>query len=340
MSLKLRRRGGVWYARGTVPARQPDGSVTYRRIERTTKLADKARAAEVAADLERQYFDAAYRGSQRGQTFAEAALTYVQTTSNKRFIKPLSDHFGVTPLAQIDQAAMARAAERLYPGRQPSTVNRQLYTPVIAIMALAGIAPEIKRPKGHDAATPLRVPDDSWYDAVLPKCRPALAAMLVFMAMTGRRVGEAMDLAPTDIDIERREATLHKTKTDRPVVVPLPETFIAFLQAVPGWQDRARVFGYGNRSNVYRDLKKACKAAKQPYFTTHPAGRHKFSTRFLQAGYSLKHLQEAGGWASIKMPAERYGHLEQSEVRKTVDSLGQKWGSERPAPEPLKEKTK
>lgn len=267
-------------------------------------------------------------------------MTYMQTTGNTRFMAPLIDHFGVLPLSAIDQTAMARATQALYPGRRPSTINRQLYTPVLALMKLAGIAPQIKRPKGHDAPTPLTVPDDAWYDAVLPHCRPALAAMLVLLSMTGRRLGEAMRLAPGEIDLERREAAMLDTKTGRLVVVPLPEIFLAFLEAVPGWRDRVRVFGYGNRSNVYRDLKKACAAAGQPYFTTHPAGRHKFSTRFLQAGYSLRHLQEAGGWASIKMPAERYGHLEQSEVRKAVDSLGQKWGAERPSPIARKEKTK
>ena len=40
--------------------------------------------------------------------------------------------------------------------------------------------------------------------------------------------------------------------------------------------------------------------------------------RLLESGGSLKEAQEAGGWASIQIVADTYGHLEEQAVFQTV----------------------
>jgi hypothetical protein len=40
--------------------------------------------------------------------------------------------------------------------------------------------------------------------------------------------------------------------------------------------------------------------------------------RLLESGGSLREAQEAGGWASIQIVADTYGHLEEQAVYKTV----------------------
>ena len=50
-----------------------------------------------------------------------------------------------------------------------------------------------------------------------------------------------------------------------------------------------------------------------PYFSPHVFGRHKFATRFLEAGYSLQFVKNAGHWKTIRLVAELYGHLEKRE---------------------------
>jgi site-specific recombinase XerD len=91
-----------------------------------------------------------------------------------------------------------------------------------------------------------------------------------------------------------------------------------------------KVFSFSDKQNVYRSLRGACKRAGVPYHSTHPAGRHTFGKRILRAGHSLKLLQEAGGWNSIRMPAENYGHLETSHVRGAVlDLAGENPGKKR-----------
>jgi hypothetical protein len=67
------------------------------------------------------------------------------------------------------------------------------------------------------------------------------------------------------------------------------------------------------------------------YYTSHRVGRHAFAARLLAEGKSLRFVMEAGGWATIQIVAETYGHLERSYVddalRETGDCLITKLGS-------------
>jgi hypothetical protein len=70
--------------------------------------------------------------------FMSAAISYLEAGGEVRFIDPLKDHFGETPLSAIDQAAIDAAAVTLYPNETAATRNRQVYTPVSAILKHAG----------------------------------------------------------------------------------------------------------------------------------------------------------------------------------------------------------
>ena len=73
-------------------------------------------------------------------TFASAAISYMQSGRSKLFLAPLIEHFGDTPLDQIDQASHRPQAQCLSLGhhRKPQTNNRLIYTPVLAILRHAG----------------------------------------------------------------------------------------------------------------------------------------------------------------------------------------------------------
>lgn len=55
------------------------------------------------------------------------------------------------------------------------------------------------------------------------------------------------------------------------------------------------------------------------------AGRHSFATGLLAERRTLKEVQDAGRWKSIKMPALIYGHLELSKVDDDAREVGEKW---------------
>ncbi len=82
-------------------------------------------------------------------TFAEAAINYMTAGGEqRRFLTPLIHHFGTMALSTVDQAAIDRAAAVIYPDGDAATRNRQIYTPVSAVLKRAGIEQKIKRPIG------------------------------------------------------------------------------------------------------------------------------------------------------------------------------------------------
>ena len=54
----------------------------------------------------------------------------------RRFVAPLALHFGDMPIDRIDQQAIDCAAEAIYPDGAPATRNRQVYSPLSAIIQI------------------------------------------------------------------------------------------------------------------------------------------------------------------------------------------------------------
>src|ERR1700756_4648061 len=81
-------------------------------------------------------------------TFLSAAISYMKAGGTRNFLELLLRHFGERPLRLIDQAAVDAAAAELYPTQTSATRNRQVYTPVSAILKHAGVEFKLRRPKG------------------------------------------------------------------------------------------------------------------------------------------------------------------------------------------------
>jgi integrase len=330
VALTIRKRGKHWFARGTVPFRQADGKIARVRIEESTHETGKVAAARAADRLWEFYSEQAYRPKPKpSPTFTDAAITYVESKNpskrNRQLLAKLVAHFGETPIDQIDQAAVAEAAHRIYAGATPSTHVRAVFAPVTTVLRLSGVKPDFKRPRIDN--TPKQVPPDDFYDHVLRVADNRLAALIIFLTLTGRRIGDALQA----IDNGDGTATIGRTKTGSSVVCVVPDLVKSLLAndcvAGAGWG--SRLFPYGSTRTVYRHLHNACERAGVPYYGTHALGRHAFATRLLKQGKSLKFVQEAGGWKNIKVPASHYLHLEQSDVQDEVKKIGDQWSKNR-----------
>jgi len=66
----------------------------------------------------------------------------------RRFVKALLLHFGDRPLRAINQAAIDDAATVIYPNATAVTRNRQVHTPISAILKHAGADHKLRRPMG------------------------------------------------------------------------------------------------------------------------------------------------------------------------------------------------
>jgi integrase len=321
MPFTLRKHGRFWYARGTVPMRQSDGKIAKVRVEEPTREESKTRAARVAQDLWDEYQRQAYRPQRTAPTFTDAAITFVETKQpskrDREFLARLIEHFGELPISQLDQTAMAEACTSLYPeGAKASTLHRAVYAPTIAVLRMAGVTTRFEKPK--IAKVPLKIPDDEWFKKLLPHCEPQLAALLIFLSLTGRRISEALEAVIND---DGKSVTVGRTKNGRPICVPIPSPCLSLL----GEREAGKLFTFGDRHNVYRVLRRACRVAGIPYYGSHALGRHSFATRLLREGYSTKFVAQAGGWASTRMVDTVYGHLEHDPVQEEALKVGEEW---------------
>ena len=305
---KYPKRSQNWFVRGTVA-----GVIVFE----STGTADKGQAERYRLKREREVYDAARLGEVRDATFADAVTVYLNKGKGTRFLDALLEHFKEKPLPEIGQVEIDEAARTLYPDAKASTLNRQVYGPVVAILRAAAKAklpgaavPMIdRRQETKPEITPA---DDDHLDKLLPHLTERLAALILLMTYTGLRTGEALRIGPKDI--RDGFALAGRTKNGEPRMVPLPE----------GWQYPSGGWGYQTTQGVGKALQRAHKAARLPYRDGHELGRHAFAARFLKAGGSIKRLKEAGGWKKLAVVDERYGHLEMTDVHDFMRELSKK----------------
>ena len=308
------------------------GSLRGVRYEESTETADRRVAEEIRAKREAELLEEAVYGRRATCTFAQAALSYLEAGGAKRFLKPVVEHFGETPLAKIDQDAIDRGARKIYPNAAAATRVRQFYTPTSAVLAHAArrkwCAPVmIERP--DVAAPPFR-----WLtpERVIEAASHHLRPLLVFLFLTGARSGEALWTDWRDIDLVRGHVTFPKTKNGEARGVPLHPRVVAELANLshregevfrrPDGLPYERPKGGDDTSSGGR-IKKAfagaCRRAGIEDF--HPHGcRHTWATWHYAANRDLTALMRLGGWKSIQMVL-RYAHVNVGELKHTIDRL-------------------
>jgi len=186
LKLVKRAKSPNWIIRGTLRG---------VRIEESTGTADKRAAEEVRAKREAEILTESIYGKAATKTFAHAALSFVEERGSRRFVKPVLDHFGTTPLRHIGQEAVDNAASKLYPQASNATRNRQVYTPISAIMQHAARKgwcprPVFSRPKVSKIAISWLKPDEA--ERLIAACSPHLRPLVISLLYTGARAGEAL----------------------------------------------------------------------------------------------------------------------------------------------------
>jgi integrase len=331
------------YVRFKIPEYQKDGSIRERYVERSARTRKKVEARQFAeAEYERACEEARRMrdGELSNETFAAAARGYMLNGGSRQYLFPIIECLGLKKLSEIDQLMVSDLSNALYPGRSAATVNRQLYTPIIAVMNFAKHQHRLERPKGHDSFPALDVPRDDWYPAVLRVANPWVRAFLITGRMHGRRPGELLNRTREHFDTERGTLLVYDRKGDQHILIELAGPALVAIKALPDLRDavagvgvfkrltrgmRNALFGTFRKETMRVWLRDACKEAGVRYHMPKEAGRHAFVTKNLQAGKSLKWVQDAGRWKTLKVPAEKYGHLELQEVDREARRAGEDW---------------
>jgi integrase len=266
--------------------------------------------------------------------FAKAASAYVKAGGEGTYLDPLIRHFAATPLADITQVMIDDAAATLYPNATAATRNREVYTPISAVLKRAGDERKIKRPKGwrgqklthwlppHQA---LAILDAAGRIDVPEKTRRAFQVYLTMLCYTGMRMSEPLRLLKSDIDLKNHTALLKTSKNGKPRLAYLPPVVIEAIEDnlmhTPPSGDRLFSFHAGGR--LHAMFKQTLKAAS----VTLPRGVafhvfcHTWATWMRQyGGLDTYDLLKTDRWSDAES-ADRYSHVVASEQALRADLL-------------------
>lgn len=301
MPLKLYKRGEIWWYRGTVAG---------RRLHESTRTADRTTAERIANRTEAREFKRDLDGPSAVLTFGAAAALYLEADKSDRFIKTVIDYWKNTLVRDIAVGSIKLAAIRSYPKAGPATRNRQFITPTVAIInhaATLGLCSPLL--KVDRFPIPKKRRDEAnwkWVQAFCSEAVPHLAALVKFGYLTGSRITNMTDLMWSDIDFERREVVLWRTKNGDDHVAHLPPALMVALANL-GTDRRGKVFGYASRHSIRKGWEGAVRRAGIRHLTPHSL-RHGFATGLLRAGVDPVTVAWLGGWESAQLVVEIYGH--------------------------------
>lgn len=293
-------------------------------VDRSAGSPKRAVATALRRRLERDVERGVLTAS-REKTFVEATLNYLKAGGERRYVKPLLAHFGRMALTSITQAAVDDGAGVLYPpgiSERPNphnaTINRQVHTPVSAIMTAGGLPLRLKRPKQPTGRVVWIEPEEAavFLDAAPPKLR----RFAVYLLYTGCRVTESCDLLGQHVSLRNKLAYLPDTKSGDGRGVHLPPPVIAQLRRIDLKRDE-RVFGYRDRWCVYDDWNPVRDGLGFPPWWTPHACCHTWATWMRQyAGLDLRGLLGTGRWKDLKSVL-RYTHVETTTESRAADRL-------------------
>jgi integrase len=259
-------------------------------------------------------------------TFSEAAEKYLDAGGSARFVLRLVEHFGERPARLIDSEAIDAAAKALYPTAAPATRNRQVHTPVSAVLRHAGIDKVIKRPKGAAGVAKVHWLWPEQFAALAASAASVdgeLRALFVLLVSTGLRISEALSIRCADVRLKESFAFVGKTKNGEPRPVYLPPAALRAIESHPRGLDRdGRLFRWTKSGLLYVLAERAFADAGiehggQPFHIL----RHTYGSWMRRyADLDERGLTDTGAWKDAKS-ARRYTHTVVSESAMKADLL-------------------
>jgi integrase len=304
MSLKLYLRNGIWNYRGTIgPAERRS------RLRGSCKTADKDIAARQIAEIETNYWKGHFDGPGAILTFRRAAQLYRAAGKSERFLSRIEEHFKETLVKDITAGAVRQMAIDLYPKCTAASRNRQGIGPAQAVINFAAESElcspiRVKRFK-IDAKVKEPVTLE-WLEPFMANANPAIAALALFMFLTGARIGEAVAVQWEDVSLNGCTVLIRQSKVSTERVSHLPTRLVAALANLPRVNDRP-VFVYQHADDIVRAWHSTIKRAGIKRLTPHSC-RHGFATGLLRKGVDVVTVAKLGGWRTPAQVLKTYGH--------------------------------
>lgn len=310
--------------KGKTPYWAVRGNYLGRHVNRSTKTGKRALAKKILAkweiEIERGEFAA------KGElTFAGAAMAYMNAGGDRVRLKALLKHFGQKLLSQIDQAAIDAAAEKLFPDGTAPTRNREIYTPISAVLKHVGIDFKINRPKGWrgEERTDWLEPEQAFRAfSAADGIDAEFGIFLRVLCYTGLRLGEAIALRIDKLNLQEAHAQVTNSKNGQVMGVYLPPVLVTALANHPRGLERAgeKVFRFVKCGRLYTLLRAVEKASGVKHLTFH-LFRHTWATWMRRyAGMDIAGLLATDRWKDAAS-ARRYQHVVVSEESRKAELL-------------------
>jgi integrase len=302
-----------------------DCTVDGERHRKSAKTTDRRLAEDIAIKYENDLRRAIVHGEEAILTFPQALDLYILDGKDTRFTLRLLDHFEKWKLKDITGPEIRAAAKVIYPDAQPATWNRQVITPMRAIINHAADAkrlPKISVKRFKEDRKRRPAGDANWLKLFSQTAKklnmPETSAMARFMFETATRISEACRLKWDDVNLQLGVAYLEKTKTTprrvfltRPMVIELANIRSLYPDLV---------FGAANRSTAKKRFDKVIAKAGLKRLTSHEIGRHGFATEMIQRnGVDVATTADHGGWKSRRLLMETY--VEGDADREVIDRV-------------------
>lgn len=305
------------------------GTLLGVRVDKSAGTANPRLAQKILSREIARIEDEALRGppKPKGKAFGSGVETYLRLGGKTRFVAQLLEHFQDIEMEKITQDLIDEAAWRLYPNATPATRNRQVYSPMSAVLKANGFHIPIRRPKGWrgNTRTFFFEPDEAErLIATAIEQEPEFGLFLTFLLYTGVRLNEGLSLTVRNLNLNEARAFIETTKNGLPRTLHLPPPLVAAMANHPrGYDRQGKVFRYVKGSRLYRRLKRAAEASnvRIPDGVSFHAFRHTYGAYLRRYGnLDTSGLVASGAWLSHDA-ARRYEHADVTKAAKASNNF-------------------
>ena len=317
-----------------------------KRIREVVKHAQNRGEALLALQRKTsEIFDGKFHPGRKAeqQKFRDLASMYlenyakIQKRSWKTDLCYLNAHlipfFGDSQLSVISQLAVEKyISSRVSDGVQKSTINRELacLKKMLNKAIDWGYLDEnpVRKVKLFSEKDNLKervlLPEEE--TKLLDSCPECLGVIVLTAIHTGMRRAEVLNLKWEDVNLEKREIKVRKTKSGSIRTIPINETLYSMLSRLKKKKaSSGHLFNNSRTGQPFKDVKKAfkgaCERAGVEGLRFHDL-RHTFASRLVENGADLITVKDLLGHFSVRI-TERYTHSSKNTKRLAVESLAQ-----------------
>jgi integrase len=288
------------------------------QYEVSTRTADKKLAQRRLVELREKILAAAPPAGKR-ITFAQAAELYSafrrpKPPEQKRLDKVVGE-LGQQRVDEITHADLVAAANRLFPGQAPSSLNRNCLDVAAAVLhyAAANGYCEWLRVKKFKASRPqARAAQPDAVERLLVVTTGRRHLLLLWLHHQGMRISQTIGVQWEQLDLDEGVVQFFDAKGPRWRTIPLQAEVLDQLREVQEEKRTGRVFPWSTRQNVYRWLRPLVRELGVT-FTPHMA-RHALGKALNADGAPLRTIMAALGHDDARSSI-RYQDVEVEVVR-------------------------